>query len=178
MAFFDIILLIIIGGFVLFGAWFGFFHTLGSLLGTVLGVYLASRYYEPVATWLVSTTGWGENVSRVLIFAIAFILINRVVGLVFWFVDHLFEVLTKLPFIGSLNKVFGGIIGGFEGLITVGFILYFIQKFPFSERLVDMIASSQVAPYALSMVTLLLPLLPEGLRLLQSSVDYVEEIVL
>lgn len=177
MGLFDIVLLIIIGGFVLFGLWFGLFHTLGSLLGTVVGVYVASRYYEQGADWLVRTTGWGENLSRVLIFALSFILINRLVGLAFWLLERFFRLLTRLPFIKSIDKLFGGLVGFFEGMITIGFILYFILKFPFSERLIEAITTSQVAPYALSMIDILLPLLPEGLRLLQSTVDYVEEII-
>ena len=62
----DIILLIIIAGFAMFGFWFGLIHTLGSLLGTVFGAYLASRYYEPMADWLINITGWGENISKVV----------------------------------------------------------------------------------------------------------------
>lgn len=174
MGLFDVLLLITIGGFVLFGLWFGFFHTLGSLLGTVFGVYLASRYYEVAADWLVATTGWGHNVSRVLMFAIAFILINRLVGLAFWLLNRFFKLLTKLPFIKSLDKLFGGVLGFFEGMITIGFVLYFIGKFPFSETLTDAVLSSVMAPYALSMIDILLPLLPEAVRLLTSSVDFVE----
>ena len=49
MSTFDIVLLVIIGGFGLFGLWFGIVHTLGSLLGTALGIFLASHYYGPVA---------------------------------------------------------------------------------------------------------------------------------
>lgn len=174
MALFDVILLIIVGGFVLFGVWFGFFHTLGSLLGTIFGVYLASRYYEVAADWLVATTGWGQNVSRVLMFAIAFLLINRIVGLAFWLLNRFFKLLTKLPFIKSLDKLFGGLLGFFEGMITIGFILYFIGKFPFSERLSDAVLASDVAPYALSMIDIFLPLVPEAIRLLTTSVDFVE----
>ncbi|PIT86939.1 MAG: hypothetical protein COU33_00370 [Candidatus Magasanikbacteria bacterium CG10_big_fil_rev_8_21_14_0_10_43_6] len=174
MSLFDIVLLIIIGGFGLFGLWFGFFHTLGSLLGTVLGVYLASRYYEQLATWLISVTGWGDNVSRVIMFTIAFIIINRLVGFTFWIFDKFFDVLTRLPFLGSINRLLGLLLGTFEGVVTVGFVVYFIEQFPFSEKVVAAIASSAVAPHTLVVVTVLLPLLPEGMRILRTSVDYVE----
>ena len=86
MPYFDIVLVVIIVLFGLFGLWFGLIHTLGSLAGMVVGVFLASRYYEVGANWLMSLTGWGDNFSKVLIFIIAFFVINRLVGLVFWIV--------------------------------------------------------------------------------------------
>lgn len=178
MSWFDIILLVIVGGFGLFGVWFGFFHTLGSLLGTVMGVYLAGRYYEPMSAWLIAVTGWGENTSKVIMFTLSFILINRLVGFAFWIFNKFFDVLTKLPFIGSINRLFGLVLGVFEGLLTVGFFIYAVELFPISAKLTGMIDVSLIAPYALSMVTILLPLLPEGMRLLRSSVDYVEQRVL
>ena len=178
MSLFDVILFIIIGGFGLFGIWFGLLHTLGSLLGTVLGVYLASRYYEPVAHWLVETTGWGENLANVIIFAIAFIIITRLVGLAFWFLNKFFKIITALPFISSLNRLLGLVFGILEGLITVGFIIYFLERFPISERISEALANSSIAPHALNVIDIMLPLLPEGLRLIRSGVDFIENVVL
>ena len=133
MSLFDLILLIIIGGFALFGLWFGLVHTLGSLLGTILGVYLASRYYQPFAEWLIQTTGWGANISKVIVFIIAFIIINRLVGLVFYVIDRALSVITKLPFISGINRLLGLAFGLFEGILVVGIVLYFIARFPFID---------------------------------------------
>ena len=177
MGLFDIILLIIIGGFAMFGFWFGLIHTLGSLLGTILGAYLASRYYEPMAGWLISVTGWGDNVSKVVMFIIAFIIINRLVGFGFWIIDRMTSVITKLPFIKGINRLLGLAVGLFEGMITIGLILYFIDKVPLSDFIMTHVASSVIAPYTVSMAGILIPLLPDALKMLQSSVDYVENIV-
>lgn len=177
MSFVDILLLIIIGGFGLFGLWFGFVHTLGSLLGTVFGVYIATRYYEPMAQWLVQYTGWGQNLSRVLMFAISFIILNRLVGLAFWLFDKIFSLVTRLPFINSLNRMGGLVFGIVEGLISVGFVIYFLERFPVSEKISDAVAVSTVAPFARDSIAVLLPLVPDALRLLRSTFDYVESVV-
>src|SRR3989338_6930411 len=95
----DIIFLCIIGAFGLFGFWFGFIHTLGSLLVTILGAYPPSRYYEPIAELIIRYTGINPNLSRVIMFVIAFIIINRLVGFVFWVVDKVLSLITRLPFI-------------------------------------------------------------------------------
>lgn len=178
MELFDIFLLIIIGGFALFGLWFGLVHTLGSLLGTILGAVLASRYYQPLADWLVGITGWDENFSRVLMFVLAFIVINRLAGFFFWIIEKFLKVFTSLPFIKSLNRLLGLFLGVVEGVITIGLVIYFIERFPLSDRIMEMIATSQVAPYTTKVASVLLPLLPEALKILHSTVDYVENVVL
>ncbi|MFA5210872.1 MAG: CvpA family protein [Patescibacteria group bacterium] len=178
MEFFDVILFIIIGGFVMFGFWFGFFHTLGSLLGTFFGAFLAARYYAPMADWFINITGWGDNISKVLMFIIAFFVINRLVGFCFWIVDKSLSLITRLPFIKSINRFFGMILGLFEGLITVGMIIIFIDKFPVSEKLTEMISYSYLAPIARDFASVLWPLLPDALKMVNSGVDYVEKIVM
>jgi membrane protein required for colicin V production len=171
--FFDLLLIIAISGFGLFGLWFGLLHTLGSLIGTVLGVYLASRYYEPVSRWVVDSTGWGENISIVVIFAIAFVVINRLVGLLFWILNKIFRVVTRLPFMQSLNRIAGLAFGLIEGLITIGFVAYFALRFPFSDRLTDALETSSVAPIALDVIERMLPLIPDATRAIQTTFDYV-----
>jgi len=173
----DIIIFIIIGGFAMFGFWFGFFHTLGSLLGTLAGIFLGSRYYEPMADWLIHITGWGENISRVIMFTIAFFIINRLVGLVFYGVDRLLRIVTRLPFIASMNRFFGLFLGIAEGMITLGMIIFFIERFPISERVMTWIAESNIAPHLSALAGKLWPLLPDAMRAVNSTVEYVEKVV-
>lgn len=178
MGLFDIILLIIIGGFAMFGFWFGLIHTLGSLLGTVFGAYLAARFYEPMAGWLMGITGWGGNAAKVVMFIIAFLIINRLVGFAFWIFDKTIGVITRLPFINSLNRFSGLILGAFEGAVTLGLIIYFIERFPLSDKFMSWLAESIVAPYLSGIAAVLLPLLPEALKILKSTVDYMQNIFL
>lgn len=173
MEFIDIVLLIIIGGFALFGLWFGFVHTLGSLVGTVLGIYLASRFYEPFSTWIIHFTGWGANFSRIIMFTIAFIVINRLVGFGFWILDKVFGLVTHLPFIRSIDRMFGLVFGVIEGTITVGFVIFFIERYPLSPSFMEKLSVSIVAPFAVGVATILWPLLPQALKILKSTVEYV-----
>ncbi len=170
MSLFDIVLLIIIGGFALFGLWFGLVHTLGSLAGTIIGVYLASRYYQPFAEWLIKTTGWGANISKVVVFIIAFIIINRLVGLAFYIIDRVLSVVTKLPFISSLNRLLGLVFGLFEGVLVLGIAFYFIARFPVGSGFMDALAASRVAPYTIQVASVLWPLIPEAIKILKSTI--------
>ncbi len=171
MSIFDISLLVIIGIFALAGLWFGLVHTLGSLAGTVLGVFLGMRYYEPVANWLINTTGWSPNFSKVLIFIIVFFIINRLVGLAFWVVDKLLSVFTKLPFIGGINRFLGLLFGILEGAIVLGMVFFFIARFPLGDKFMGALSASQIAPATVKLASLLWPLIPDAIKMLQSTVD-------
>jgi membrane protein required for colicin V production len=168
-SYFDLGLILIIGGFAIFGLWFGLVHTLGSLVGTVAGAYLAAVYYEPVANWLIKTTNWGENFSKVLIFIIVFFLINRLVGLVFWIVDKILSFFTHLPFINGIDRILGGVFGALEGVIVLGLIFYFIGKFPVGgQAFIAWMSQSKVVPYLIKVASVLWPLLPQALKTIET----------
>lgn len=173
MSWFDLSLLSIIGGFTLFGFWFGFVHTAGSLLGTLAGAYIASRYYEPLSAWLIAITGWEGNAARVTMFILAFFAISRLVGFAFFIVDKILSIITRLPFITSLNRVLGAALGFLEGVMTLGLALFFVERFPVSETIMTLIAQSDYTPKLRAVADVFIPLLPEALKLLQSTVDYV-----
>lgn len=178
MSAFDIVLLIIIGGFGTAGFMFGFIHTFGSLLGTVFGVYLASRYYDILADLLIGILGWGGNGIRFVMFVIAFLIINRLVGLLFWFISKTLKLAATLMMLNIVNRILGVLFGIFEGVVTIGIAIYFIDKYPLSQKLMEMIVTSDVAPYTLKVANMLLPLLPKAMQVLKSSVDFVEGKVL
>ncbi|HBV58217.1 MAG TPA: hypothetical protein DEB73_03090 [Candidatus Magasanikbacteria bacterium] len=164
----DIILLIILGGFTLFGLWFGFLHAIGSLVGTVVGAFIASHYYEPISNWTLSITGGNFNIVKFIVFIILFIIANRLVGFIFWLVEKVFSVLKIIPFLGTINRLLGGLLGLFEGVLVVGLTLFFISKFPLSEWLTGSMLKSGMAAYLIKISSILWPLLPAALKQIQS----------
>ena len=176
MLFIDLIFILILIGFAMFGYWFGLIHTLGSLAGTLVGTFIASRWYVPMAAWLVNITGWEENTAQVTMFIIAFVIINRLVGFSFWIVDKMTSIFTSLPFIKGINSFLGIVVGLFEGAITLGLILYFIDKVPLSPIFMERLAASKLAPHLVNLAAVLLPLIPEALQQLDSQLDYVENV--
>lgn len=170
MSLFDVILVIIISAFALAGFWFGIVHTVLSMFGMVVGIYLAARLYEPAAYWVIHLTGWGANFSKVLLFIILFFVINRLVSLVFWLLDKFLSIFTHLPIIRSVDRLLGLAFGALEGFFVLGIILYFVSRFPLSDNFMSALSASVVAPYATKIIQWLLPLLPPALRALKSLV--------
>lgn len=165
----DIIIAGIILGFGLFGFWFGFVSTIGSIIGTVLGLFLAIRFYSPLAAWLMELTGWTGNFPKIVMFIVAFLLINRLVGLAFFLLGKGVSVITDLPIIKSFDRILGLMFGLFEGILVIGICFYFIDKIPFSSTLMNRIGESSIIPYSVQVASFLWPLIPEGFKKIQSS---------
>lgn len=168
MSLFDLVLLCVIGGFALFGLWFGFVATLGSLVGTVFGVYLASRWYVVPATWLINATGWNLNFCSVLTFIILYLIINRLIGFIFYIIDKSFSIITHLPFINSLNRLLGGVFGLLEGVVALGITFYFVSRFPLGPTFMTAVNASHVVPFCTGIAGLLWPLVPVAIQALQN----------
>ncbi len=159
----DFALLVLLGGFVLFGLWFGFVHTLGALAGSIVGAFGAGLLYEPVSAWFATTFGWNHNLLRVICFLVLFVLINRLVGLLFYAVERVFKFLTIIPFLSTIDHLIGAILGLLEGTLVLGLTLHVAQKFPIGS-FAGYIATSNVAAWLLKTSGILLPLLPKLLR--------------
>ena len=164
MILFDLILILILGGFVLYGLWFGLINTLGVLVGTIAGAFLAARWYEPVADWTGFLFGGHTNLAKVVCFLILFIIINRLVGLVFWLIDKIFSFFKIIPFLSTINRLLGAVFGFLEGALVLGLTLFVAEKYPLGDWFITSLADSKIAHYFISVGKILMPLLPEVLK--------------
>lgn len=167
MILFDLILLLILGGFVLYGLWFGIIHTLGVLVGTIAGAFLAARWYESVASWASFLFGGHENLAKVVCFLLLFVIINRLVGLVFWLVDKIFSFLKIIPFLSTINRLVGAVFGFLEGTLVLGLTLYVAERYPLGDWFINSLADSKIADYFITVGKILMPLLPEVVKQLK-----------
>ena len=162
----DLVLILIIAAFAFFGLFFGFIHTLGSLLGTVLGVFLASRLIDPV----YEAYGWllgGGAVGKVIMFVILFVLISRLVGLMFWFLEKTFNLLKIIPFAKTINRLLGAVLGFLEGVLVVAVVVYIALQFIHAGALEQTLRSSPVVIHLLYIVDVIKFLFPQQLKQLK-----------
>lgn len=156
MPIFDVILLIILAGFVFYGLFFGLIRTIGSLLGMVIGLCLALVFYPTVFEW-VKNLFFGHDFSgKIITFIILFTLINRLIGFIFAILDRTFDLLSVIPFLKTINRLSGAILGLVEGGLVLGLILLYISQSAFGSWL----NGSQVAPFLIKFTKIVIPLLP------------------
>lgn len=163
----DIILLIILSGFVLFGLWFGLIHTLGALVGTLAGAYVASHYFSPIAEFLGGKFGGSLPIWKIIVFIFIFTIINRLVGLLFYILEKIFKLISIIPFLKTVNRLAGAVLGFAEGVLVLGLTLHVAGVIPVSAGFISrIIEPSVVAKWLIGVARVLLPLLPAALRVL------------
>ncbi len=168
---FDIGLIIILFFFVATGFRYGFIVTFGALIGLVLGAYVAGLYFGDVSVFLLKIFAGNENLANVVAFVLIFLLTARIVGLVFWVINKLFKIISIIPFLSSINRLGGALLGFLEGAVFLGVVLVFIDKFPFSDTIIPSVRASQVAQWLLGYGYFFAPLLPDAVRMIESNVN-------
>lgn len=143
----DVVFLLIVFSFVLFGFWFGFIHTLGSAIGFFIGIFVASHIYD----------FFGGSIGlKIFIFIFVFVLVGRLVGLVFHLVDKVVSIIKIIPFVSTINRLAGALFGFIEGLLIVTGIVFIVHHFDI-EKGITWFSDSEIVPYAIRFSKILLP---------------------
>ncbi|MFA6593840.1 MAG: CvpA family protein [Candidatus Buchananbacteria bacterium] len=165
----DVILIIIVLIFVMWGFVMGLIRSIGALVGIVLGTWLAGHYFMPVADWLTPVLMGHAVAAKIIAFLLVFIIVNRLTVLLFYLIDRGFKLISIIPFLGSLNRLGGMLLGLVEGVLTSGIMIFVLAKIAPDISLVkDSLANSQVAYWLVLSATWLTKLLPEAFNKIQS----------
>jgi len=129
----DILLGLIILFFAILGLYRGFFREILSLLGFILGLYLALHFYAPLAHWALQWFSSFPVLVKVFSFATIFlatVLMATIVGVIF----------KKLIIVADLkvtDRLLGGLLGLTKAFIINALIVIFLVAFaPRGEKLV------------------------------------------
>src|SRR6056297_3436687 len=111
MTFFDLILILILFGFIWFGFWNGFVQAIGGIVSIVIALFVASRWYEIISVRILPFLGDNMNLARLLGFIGVFIIAKVVMFLLLKIIDKFFS----LPILNIFNKLGGAVFGLIEG---------------------------------------------------------------
>lgn len=157
----DIVITIALLFFFFSGIALGFISAVGSLMGVIAGGLLASQYYLGFSHWLAFIgAGWAKLVA----FLFIFFLVNRLVGLVFYFINKIFKIISIIPFLKTFNRLLGGILGLLEGIFFVGVGLYIASRVDLGFDIRLMLNHSTLAPILVKIAGLLIFIIPDKIR--------------
>jgi len=159
----DIILLVIFFGFVGAGFYFGLIHTLGAIIGVVVGIVVASNLYVSFAQFFKFLM-IKENVAEIIAFIALFIGVSRLIGYMVHMFDKGFKLAKLIPFATTVNKLAGGLLGFVEATLVLGTILFVMSNFDFSPELNAAIDNSAFAGLLVTIAKVVTPLVPESLK--------------
>src|SRR3989339_549288 len=125
----DVILIIIVLIFVIGGFVMGLIQAIGALIGVVADAWIGGIYFMPFGEWLTPYVLGHSGVAKVIAFVIIFGLINRLIGLLFWLIEKAFHLISIIPFLKSINRLGGVLLGFVEGVLITGLVIYMIVTF-------------------------------------------------
>ncbi|MEK7637325.1 MAG: CvpA family protein [Patescibacteria group bacterium] len=169
LSWFDLLLLLSVFGFVWGGFWTGLIQAVGGVVGLFLGSIIASRYYERFAGTVAPVFGGNAIAGKVFAFILIFLLVTRLVGVLFWLVNKIFNFMAIIPGLKFVNRLGGAIFGFLEGALFVGITLQFITRLPISVPFAGTIAHSTIAKYFLDVTAWLVPLFPQVIKQAQDA---------
>ncbi len=91
-----------------------------------------------------------ERITRIVIYAIAFILLFIVLSIVFRIVIFLLKIIERIPLIHGINRLFGALLGLAEGLLVLWCICIFIMVFSgtsFGASCMEIISASPILSF-------------------------------
>lgn len=142
----------------------GLINEVGNLVGTVVGAVAATNFFEKLASWVGTPFNLSENLVKILCFLLIFIVANRLVVAIFSIANKVFNALAIIPFLKTINRVAGAVLGVVTGGLIIGLFLVFIAKFPFATFIMKPMENSEVAQFLFKYGKILMPLLPEYFR--------------
>ena len=151
----DIVVIIALAGAAFWGLRRGLIRMIFTLIGLVIGVVLALRYYASFAEWLsqyIATTRITEIIAFALILIGVFVAARVIASLLHRAISWMGP--------GWLNRLGGAIFGLVIGAIMVGALLAALVSFGFPQ-LETSLHDSAVAAWLLTRFPLVLALLPD-----------------
>ncbi|HBA36430.1 TPA: hypothetical protein DCZ15_00985 [Candidatus Falkowbacteria bacterium] len=169
MSTFDLVLLIVLGGFTVSGLFKGIIKILGHFVGLIVGTYVASHFYLNLYAWGEHLVGDHANAGKVAAFIILFVVAARLTRFLFVLIEKLFKFIAVIPGSKYINNLLGAVLGFLEGALILGLIIYVISRYSLIGNFFgDQLTASAIAPFLLRIVKIILPLLPDALKTLQA----------
>lgn len=137
----DILIWVVLLGFVVKGFTKGLIRQVCSLLGFLVGGWAAIKYHLYLAETSRHIIHLPPNVATIL----SFICIFLVVGLLFFLLGHLLTVIFNIILLGGVNRVGGVVLGFLEGAFILSMLLYFGTSKPVPDKVKGYLHRSQTA---------------------------------
>lgn len=155
---FDLFLLVVVGVFLIVGAWRGLVRLLLGIAGVVLGVFFALRFEAALAPamqrWVVAE----ELLARLLAFVVIVVGVSVACFVVAWLVRQM----LKVGHLAWLDRVLGATAGLLCALLFAGAIAVFLTAgYPDQSKV---LAGSRTAPYLVQVSRALAAVAPADLK--------------
>jgi len=155
----DIVILILLVVPTLIGLKMGIIKAVLSIVGVIIGVLLAGRFYEPLGKSLTFISDPG--IAKIVAFAIILIVVMIIAGIAAFMLKKIVSAIL----LGWVNRLGGAVLGFLLGAIFCGAILSVLGSFITDS---DIVRESWLASVLLKTFPLVLAFLPDELDSVRS----------
>jgi len=150
MNWFDAVLIVVLILSTLLGLWRGLISMLLPLIGLILGIFVAGKYYGTVGGWLPIANEEHAKWAAYAIIVIAFLIIFGILAIIL-------KRFVKWTLLGWVDRLGGAILGLVSGALFIAAALAACVKFDFGASFIQ---GSGIAKLLLDWFPAVLGLLP------------------
>lgn len=171
MATFDLILLIFLGCFALYGFYLGLVRMILNIISSILSIIIAVNLYLDFYNIFPFIGFKSESMGKTLSFIIVLVIVNFLLSLVFNIIAKVLKIITSLPVISFINRIFGGVLGLIQGFFILGVIVFVASRYAITNNFLNsLITGSDFAPFLLKIINWITPFIPTALKMLESAI--------
>ncbi len=137
----DILVWAILLVFVIKGFLKGLVREVCSLVGLVMGIWAACKYYPSLSAAIWPYIHLPHYVSA----TISFVLIFLIIGLLFFLLGHFLTVIFKFSLLGGVNRAGGLIFGFLQGALVLSILLWLGTTKPMPVKLKSQLLRSSAS---------------------------------
>lgn len=165
----DIFFIVVFGLAFINGLRHGLFRVIGSLVGLVVGAWVASHYYLLVFDWLVQSFSESWFFNKIAIFVLIFFLASNLTAVLCAALGNVLESIMIIPLMKTASRLLGGVLSLAEAALSWALIVFFLSRYlPATTTVGQQLSDSVIAPYLLTIGKILWPLLPMVLKQMQA----------
>jgi uncharacterized membrane protein required for colicin V production len=148
----DLVLGVFLLGFLVNGYRRGFILTIGQLIGIIVGFVLARLWSPFVLSRVTMLVPQYPAIAYLVSFIGVFVVMDRAVAFLFHLVHLVFKILTIIPFLETINRLAGAILGLLTGVVFIGGATYLLFLFRIDPRWMLWAAQSRIALWSQALV--------------------------
>jgi len=137
----DILIWLVLTGFVVKGFSKGLVRQICSLAGFLVGGWAAIKYH----LYLAEASRHIIQLPHYLATILSFIFLFLIVGLLFFLLGHFLTVMFRIVMLGGVNRLGGVALGFLEGAFIVCISLYMLTSKPVPDKFKDYVHRAKTA---------------------------------
>jgi membrane protein required for colicin V production len=155
MSFYDIVMLVVLLGAVLFGYWKGLAWQIASVAAVVVSYIVAVRFRDQIATYIQAEPPFNRIGAMLVIFVACSLLI--------WLAYAYINKSLEKAELDGFNRQMGALVGGVTGILLCMVITMFSVSL-LGERARDSIYHSKIGPYMVRGISQVSSIVPGELK--------------